>query len=205
MKKITLLISALFILTQVVLVAAAEESVLVVDDMKKMKNNLNGRCAVYQKAPSRAGFSKIEVERNGKADKVLKIKFDKKGEGGPYGNGGWCGYYTLVKKGKNFLDVSGYKKLTLWVKGEKGGEKFKIGAADQTYEASGDSAKSDEIGAYLPDKKITTKWQKAVIPLDDIFIEWSMLASLAVNFETDLYENGAANGVVYIDEIQFEK
>ncbi|MBU1078704.1 MAG: hypothetical protein KKH98_15500, partial [Spirochaetes bacterium] len=38
---------------------------LLVDDMNKMNNNLNGRCAVYQRQPSRAGFSKIDMKRNG--------------------------------------------------------------------------------------------------------------------------------------------
>ncbi|MBU1078023.1 MAG: CIA30 family protein, partial [Spirochaetes bacterium] len=140
-----------------------------------------------------------------KDEKVLKLRFDKKGEGGPYGNGGWCGYYTLVKAGKDYLDVSKYKSLTLWVKGEHGGENFKIGGADQTYETIGDSAKSENIWTYLPEKKITTQWQKLVIPLDSIFIEWSMLASISFCFETELYESGASKGIVYIDHIQFEK
>ncbi len=185
--------------------AKKSKNILLVDDMKKMKNSLRGRCAVYQRAPSRAGFSKVKKKRNGKDDKVLKIRFDKTGTGGPYGNGGWCGYYTIVKRGKKYLNVSKFKKLTFWVKGEKGGEKFKLGIADQSFEQQGDSAKSESIDNYLPKKKITTKWQKAVIPLDDIFVEWSMLASISICFETDLYENGAAKGTIYIDDIQFEK
>lgn len=184
---------------------STDSNVILIDDMSKMNNSLGGRCAVYQRHPSRAGFSKVSQKRDGKEDKVLKIRFDKKGEGGPYGQGGWCGYYTIVKKGKKFLDLTGFKKLTLWVKGEQGGEKFKVGIADQQYESMGDSAKSDDISNYLKDKKITTQWQKAEIPLEDIFVEWTQIASLAINFETDLYENGAAKGTVYIDDIQFEK
>lgn len=202
-KNISLFIS-LFFLTQTVLLFAAG-NVIVVDDMNKTKNKLNGRCSVYQRAPSRAGISRIKMDRNGKKEKVLKIAFNKKGKGGPYGSGGWCGYYSIVKKGNKFLDVAKYKNLTFWVKGTKGGEKFKIGAADQSWEKKGDSVKSDDISVYLPKEKITTEWQKAVIPLDEIFIEWSMLASLAICFESDLYETGAAKGTVFIDQIQFEK
>ncbi len=183
----------------------AGDGVILIDNMKKSKNNFNGRCAVYQRKPSRIGFSKTKMDRDGKKDKVLKLRFDKKGQGGPYGNGGWCGYYSIVKKGNKFLDAGAYKKLTLWVKGKIGGEKFKVGAADQQMEKAGDSVKAEDISTYLKAKKITTSWQKAVIPLDDMFIDWKELASISINFETDLYEKGAAKGTVYIDNIQLEK
>ncbi|MDD5067932.1 MAG: carbohydrate binding domain-containing protein, partial [bacterium] len=166
---------------------------------------LNGRCAVYQRDPSKAAFSKVDMQRNGKEDKVLKIRFDKKNTDGPDGTGGWCGYYTIVKQGNKYLDVKGYKKLTFWVKGENGGEKFKIGAADQAQEAMDDSAKSDDVTSFIPSKKITKEWQKVSIPMESIFIEWTMLASISINFEADLYEDGSAKGTVYIDDIQFEK
>lgn len=205
MRKCIYLIVTVFMIFSDFLLFAADDKNILIDDMNKMKNKLNGRCAVYQRSPSKTGFAKIEMERSGKKNKVLKIRFNKKSEGGPYGNGGWCGYYTLVKKGKNYLDVSQFKKLTFWVKGEKGGEKFKIGASDQAYESMDDSAKADDVSVYLPKKKITSEWQKAEISLDEIFIEWSMLASLSINFETDLYEDGSAKGIIYIDDIQFEK
>lgn len=206
MKKAFTICFCLFLLAGITLAAAEKESgALVVDNMSKMKNNLGGRCAVYQRDPSKAAFSKVDMERNGKADKVLKIRFDKKNVGGPDGTGGWCGYYTIVKKGSTYLDVSKYKTLTFWVKGEKGDEKFKLGAADQSQEAMDDSAKSDDVSGYLPKKKITRDWQKAVIPLESVFIEWTMLASLSINFEADLYDDGAAKGTIFIDDIQFEK
>lgn len=178
-------------------------SILLIDNMEKNKNAFGGRCSVYQWAPSRALFSK--APGMGKSGKGLKVRYDKKGEGGLYGNGGWCGYYTLVHVGKKYVDATPYAKLTFWVKGEKGGENFKVGVADQQGEMIDDSTKSDSINAYLPAGKVTTEWQKAEVSLDDVFVDWELLHSISFCFETDLYEEGAQSGTIYIDDLQLEK
>lgn len=219
MKKIAFyLISAIFIFSLLgacfPLTVIAEETeeisgeVLLVDDMEKNTNSLGGRCSVYVRAPSRIMFSKAPEAgcvKNGQPTKGLKISYDKQAEGGPYGNGGWCGYYTLVHIGKNYLDASGYKKLTFQIKGENGGENFKLGIADQQGEMIDDSTKTDCITAYLPEGAVTTEWQKAEIPLEEVFVDWSMLHSISLCFETECYEEGGQQSKIFIDDIQFEK
>jgi len=163
-------------------------------------NSLGGRNGVYQQEPSRADFNKsIEY---GKSGAGMRIAFDKKGEGGPRNDGGFCGFYTLLHKGPDdYLDASPYAYLMFWVRGEKGDEKFKVGAADKRWGELDDSTKSKEIGSYLRAGKITTDWQLAIIPLSEFMLDWKQAHAFSICFEGDLFEQGAARGAVFIDEI----
>jgi hypothetical protein len=184
---------------------ATPPDVLVIDTMDDLsKNSLGGRNSTYLQAPSRAAFTK--ADDYGKNSGGLKITYDLKNEGGPRGDGGFCGYYTVVKQGSDgFLDASPYKYITFWIKGEKGDEKFKIGVADKMYETMDDSVKSQEIGSYLPAGKITKDWQMAAIPVDEFFVDWKLLSSVSICFEHDTFDNGAGAGVIYIDEMALMK
>ncbi len=183
---------------------AFAETKMIDDFEQNGQNLLGGRVSVYQQEPSRILFKKEQVERDLKQNSVLMLKYDKKSEGGPYGSGGWCGYYTIVKTGNLFLDASPYKNLTFWVKGDKGDENFKIGFADRHWDTVGDSVKTEQVGAYLKAGKITTEWQKAVVPLNSVFIDMKEMASIAFCFEGDCFPNGAGSGTVYIDDIALE-
>ena len=165
-------------------------------------NTLGGRNGVYKQDPSRADFAKsIEF---GKTGAGLKITFDKKGEGGLRNDGGFCGFYTVLHKGPDdYLDATPYAYLMFWVRGDNGTEKFKVGAADKRWGELDDSVKSQEIGNYLRSGKITTDWQLAIIPLSEFSIDWQQTHALSFCFESDLFEGGAAQGAVFIDEVTF--
>lgn len=135
---------------------------------------------------------------------ALMLKYDKKGTGGPYDAGGWCGYYTQVKSGRQYFDAAPYTTLTLWVKGARGGENFMIGLADRHWDAVGDSVKSEPIGQYLPVGQVTADWQQARIPLAAFMVDLKELATVAVCFEKDCFPNGEGKGTVYLDDLAFE-
>lgn len=187
--------------------APANAEVLYIDHMENVsKNDLGGRNSVYIQAPSRSSFSKAGEYGKGDGNAGLKIVYDKKNQGGPRGDGGFCGFYTLVKHGPDgYLDASGYKYLTFWVRGDQGGETFKVGAADKMWEAMDDSVKSQEIGKYLPAGKVTKDWQLAVIPVGDFFVDWKQMHAFSICFETDLFADGAGQGTVFIDELALMK
>jgi len=202
-KRVLFMITGFAIALAFANMAFAE--VKMIDNFEQSGQNLlGGRCSVYQQEPSRVLFKKEQMERNLKQDSALMIKYDKKSEGGPYGSGGWCGYYTIVKTGNLYLDASPYKNLTFWVKGAKGDENFKVGFADRHWDSIGDSVKTEQIGAYIKAGKITTEWQKATIPLNSVFIDMKELASISICFEGDCFPNGAGSGTVYIDDITLE-
>lgn len=184
----------------------AEEEYLLVDDMNKFHNCLKGRTDIYMSNPSKILFVKpFKMKRNNKIDNVLKIKWIKMNKGGKKGKGGWCGYYSVFKIREKYLDLTDYKRLTFWIKGEKGGENFVIGLTDKKREKKDNSTKSLSITRYLPEGKITTAWQKAVVPLKSFKINYEQVYSLNVCFESFLYNNKINKGAIYIDDMKFEK
>ena len=198
----TILVSGLLLATSNQQLATAVAPLLI-DDFETASNKLNGRSNTYVQEPSRA--LSVRTDTTAQAGKQsLMLKYDKKGTGGPYDSGGWCGYYTQVKSGRQFLDATPYTKLTLWVKGAAGAECFMIGVADRHWDEVGDSVKSEPIGNYLPEGKITTEWQQATIPLSAFFVDFKELATIAVCFESGCFPNGEGRGTVYLDDVTLE-
>jgi len=186
------------------LIPHADAEPFKIDSFDRATNRLGGKTGHYAKEPSRALALRTEGEFYGDSGKALLLKYDKKGEGGPYGNGGWCGYYNQVRKGQTFFDASAYQSITFYVKGAEGGENFKVGVADKEWYEIDDSVKSADIGNYLPEGKITTEWQKASIPLREFALRKSELATIVIAFETACFPKGAGRGTLYIDELAFE-
>ena len=177
----------------------AEESV--VSHFDKRTNELGGNSSVYQQAPSRAMVTLVSEGAYDQGGKALKIDFDKKGTGGPYGKGGWCGFYTLLKQDDLYFNASRFKTLHFWVRGAKGDENFRVGLADKQWDQIGDSVKSEDIGKYLPAGKVTTEWQEATVPLETFYLDLAELASIVIAFEHDCFPDGVGQGTLYIDEM----
>lgn len=194
-------LTALFLVPA--LAAPALAAGVVIDDFEENSQKIGGRSNTYVMAPSRALAIKTDQAPHG-GSKALMIKYDKKAKGGPHDSGGWCGYYTMVKSGPRFFDATAYQAITFWVKGEKGDENFMVGVADRHWDEVGDSVKSEEILKYIESGKITTEWQKAVVPLSVFMLELKELASVAIAFEGAAFPNGEGKGTVYIDDMMFE-
>ena len=177
---------------------------LLIDDFDAgSANKLGGTSNTYVMEPSKSLALRVkENPHNGVG--ALMIKYDKKGVGGPQNSGGWCGYYTLLRTGTRFLDATPYQSLTFWVRGQMGEENFVVGLADRHWDEVGDSVKSEPIGQYLPERKLTSQWQKATIPLSTFFVDLKQLASIAVCFEGSIFPGGTGKGTVYIDDLMLE-
>jgi len=203
--------------------SAYSQSKKLIDDFESgsITNLMGGKTNVYVKAPSKAMMSFRKNSRNGAPTTALMVKFEKKNEGGPFDGGGWCGYYTLLKKAhpavyleqgttaaeaeeEVYFNASNHRSVTMWVKAGEGKANFVVGVADAHWDKIGDSVKSEEIGKYLPAGKVTTSWQKAVIPLDEFFIDTAKLSSISISFEADCFPEGAGKGAVFVDDIALE-
>ena len=184
--------------------AAQPTSFLVDDfDVGPPCNKLGGNNNEYVRAPSRAvAIRTADTFHWGNG--CLKLMYDKKASGGPYNSGGWCGYYTLIAPKRRWFNATSYRAISFWVMGAKGDENFVVGVADHQWQDKGDSIKSKPIGKYLAEGRITKKWQKATIPLDDFFVNLQEVASIAICFEGYLFLGGAAKGTVYIDDLMLE-
>ncbi len=184
---------------------------LVVDNFEgpEAKNTLGNRDSTFVKAPSKVMVGiRDDAVIAGQPTHVLMVRYDKKQTGGPSDTGGWAGYYTLLKSsgaaGEQYLDASGHKALTFQVRGETGAENFVIGVSDRHWDQVGDSVKSQEIGKYLPAGKLTTTWQKATIPFDEFFVDYTRLSGISVLFDGDLFPVAGSAGKIYLDDITLE-
>jgi len=188
---------------------AETKEALVIDDFEEdeILNSLNQKTNIYVKAPSKAMISHSPITREGKAGTGLLLKFEKANEGGPYGMGGWCGYYTLLKNEKEgtYFDGSEYKYLGFWLRGETGSENFTIGLSDRHWDKIGDSLKSQEIVTYIPDGKVSTEWEYVRVPLKEFFLDYSQLAAITINFEGSCFPEGKGEGIIYVDDLMLER
>lgn len=196
------LLVSLFLFLSFPLVYA--EALLIDDFSTEGANHLGLRASTYIQAPSRSLALPTKEGEGVAGTKGLMLKYDKKGEGGPNNEGGWCGYYTLLKTGSHYLDASGYRVISFQVKGATGEENFVVGVADRHWDEVGDSVKSEPIRKYLPGGRLTTQWQKASIPLSDFSVDLKELASIAICFEGSLFPGGAGKGTVYLDDLKLE-
>ncbi len=209
MKKkkilIGLTICALTIVPHFVMGEEKTTTPRLIDNFEKQGNTFGGRSSTYMQQPSGIVARRTNEVFYGEKGKSLELRYKKAGDGGPYGKGGWCGYYSVIKMGpRKYYDASAYQYLTFYVKGAQGGENFKIGVADETWFQREDSMKSEQISVYLKDQKITTEWQKAKIPLEDFWVDTKKLASIAICFEAECFPEGHGKGVVYLDDFKFE-
>ena len=152
------------------------------------KNRLDAFQGTWARRPSYTVITKVADERPGRAGgQVLRIEYAKLG--------GWCGWYTLL----NGIDVSNHNAITFWVKGEKGGERFDIGLADdRMQEVEIDAVYVGPVKAFLP-QGVSTEWQQVKIPIASLRSELDLtrMGSLVFWFR---YEGGGAIGV---DDILF--
>jgi hypothetical protein len=104
-----------------------------------------------------------------------------------------------IDKGNNF-DASGFKKLTFWVKGEKGGgvpAKFRV-------ELKGDAG--DVIGQYYVGD-VKPECTRVEVPLEVYVTQGVQLAALnemTIGFENKSALPGAVKGVIWVDDIVLE-
>jgi hypothetical protein len=190
-------------------VFAEAKEALVVDDFEgdEILNSLGNKSNVYVKAPSKVMVTRKPEARDGKPTTALLIRYDKANEGGPYGMGGWCGYYTLLKNEREgtYFDGSNCKYISFWLKSETGVENFTVGLSDRHWDKIGDSLKSEEIITYIPGGKMPTEWMLVRVPLEEFFLDYSQLAAITINFEGDCFPEGKGAGIVYIDDLMLEK
>ena len=78
---------------------ADDVAVRVIDNFEKQGNTFGGRSSTYMQAPSGVVARMSKDVYYGDSGKALELRYKKASEGGPYGKGGWCGYYSVIKQG----------------------------------------------------------------------------------------------------------
>ena len=174
--------------------SAPPNFVLVMDDFNdgEKPNNLGGGSGVFQ---NNATCS--DSIYNGNPDNIygregysLKLNYNVTNADS------YSGYWSAL----NGIDLSSYHYISLWVKGEAGGEIFKI-------ELKNNSASRNKAYVYLTDYLaigITTDWQKVLIPLRAFanLGDWTNMKEFCITFEYSANELHPS-GMVYVDDIIF--
>jgi len=98
------------------------------------------------------------------------------------------------------LNVSNYPSLVLWVKGDRGGEKFNVFFRDahaQDY--------FPQVSIAPVPNGLTTEWTKIVIPLSLVkdYIDLTVLDQIGLEFGANF--GNAEGNIFYVDDVHFSK
>lgn len=150
-----------------------------------------GKIGCFVLPPSVVGtyFDKKMFYEDGNVDsQSIKIMYNKRDRKS------FCGAYIIL-----LADISSYKTVTFFIKGQKGGESFEIGMNDVISNKREDAVYVGAINRYLPNG-VTRDWQQVKIPLSDFYgPDISRVYSLVFHF------NDVSQGTFWIDEIRFYK
>lgn len=178
-------------------------------------NELGGAIDKIESQPNSVVIlSYDEPNKLGATGYAMKIDYDMD-DSDPYAHAGfWTRLADEIDPG---LDIRMHDVLSFWVKGETGGELFKVSIRGPLDTVPSDPQATEtkiHINDYLP-QGVSTAWQKVSIPiaaftrLVDVGISvppWDVRDNLklfAILFEKEI---GSADiGVIYIEDIAFER
>jgi hypothetical protein len=141
-------------------------------------------------------MTRVSGVSRGEGGKSLRIAASKKGDGFA---AVWVSFHDFRRKRKSYLDIRGHRYLSFWVKGKKGGEKFRIKLADDAWAAREDGLVAGTVSRFLP-RGVTRDWQEVLIPLS----AFPTLDRKAMAFVTfDFHKPGTYT--IFVDDITFKK
>ncbi len=128
---------------------------------KGATNRLGGYYNRFQRKPSLADAA---VRPNHARVGALILKFQRKSTGFC---GMWMHFFNFKQDPRQrfFLNAQPFSQLTFWIRGQKGGEQILLKMADAAWERKGDALAVGALNRFLPKKRITTEWQRVVVPL----------------------------------------
>lgn len=193
MKKFYLFFLSVMFLIPSFLFSAGGKILLIADFNKGEKpSNIGGDFGSWEKDPSDKTQSCIisfsKDTKVGDKGYSLRIDYDVESEN-PAWNGAW---FKL-----NGIDVSKYKKLNLYIKGDKKRGFTKVIKLELKNEKG-------QVGKfYITD--ISEKWEKYSIPLDKFIgiTDFSKMKEFVIVFED--IKTTKKTGTIYIDNIYFSK
>jgi hypothetical protein len=161
-----------------------------------VRNHVGGFHNASERAPSAVSMTRVSGVYRGEGGKSLRIAASKRGGGFA---AVWVSFHDFRRKRKSYLDIRGHRYLSFWVKGKKGGEKFRIKLADDAWAAREDGLVAGTVSRFLP-RGVTRDWQEVLIPLS-AFPTLNRKAMAFVTF--DFHKPGTYT--VFVDDITFKK
>lgn len=196
------------------IIVGAEQADLLIADFEKWPNALGGEIGLYgageadwsDKARPHSWYYTPEVRGYEKKNVVSgQQSFRLVNGNGPISNVGWASLgidlgpvidagVTPVKIKP--LDVSGYKYLSFWAKGERGGEKLRVIFRD----ASATTYTPEHL--YEIKEPLTAEWQRIIVPLSEIDgVDFKNLVHIGLSFGEDV--GNKLGTIIYLDDFAF--
>lgn len=162
-------------------------------------------------------YTNNPTEMYGSTGHSLKLNYDVSAYrgSGDEREGSYAGYFSKLGSGS----LSAYTTLSFYVKGQVGGETFKIefknnSSTSYYYDDPNDPEKThyyrNKAQIYVTDYLdggVTTNWQLVTIPLRNFanLDGWSSMKEFIITFENlaSYHNSSPAQGAIYIDEIRF--
>lgn len=173
--------------------ARAAHALVVADfDSGEKPNNVGGNFGAWDKDPMDAsqGCKDAFDSTNcyGSKGFAIKLEYDVDSR-----NAAYNGFWMLL----NEFDASGYNNVSFWVKGDKGAgftTVFKV----ELKNAGG------QTGLYYV-TNVTDSWRNVVVPFRKMkgITDFSALTEFVIVFEDKVASS--KEGIIYIDDISFEK
>ena len=161
-----------------------------------VQNEMGGFHNRFQAAPSKATTMMTSQVRRGLSGRSLRISAERDREGYC---GAWMHLFDFRDEEPRYFNAKGYRYLSFWVRGEKGGERFQIQFADRRWIEKEDSVRIGSITALLKGR-VTTEWQEVLIPLHGIDeVELRELGGITFLFDIP------GDHTIYIDDVAFKK
>ena len=156
-------------------------------------NRLGGFFNAFARAPSEAMVS-VAAAPDGRNALRLSYRREERGFSGV-----WVHLFDTTNHPARrvYLDARPFATLSVWVRGQRGGERVLLKLADAAWESRGDALALGELGEFLPSGRVEPEWQQAVVRLDQLptDIDLSTLASVVVE------ALGPVEGRVFVSQL----
>lgn len=165
----------------------------IINNFNHSEHDLEGKVVKPAKPPSTITSSIVPAEDPEPNNHCLRLDYIKKPES-------FSGWVTILVVGDQFVDISKYSQIRFKVRGERGGELFTVGLADQNWYEKQDLVQSPQIESYLSNG-VTTQWQEVTVPLSHFSnLKLEKIAMIGIHFNC----RPEMEGTVYIDDLRLE-
>lgn len=145
-------------------------------------NALGGSYAVFQSAPSAASLSHVVLPYSLPAARLEFVKQE-----------GFCGMWMHLfnsqapRTERTYFDATRFASLQITLRGTSGSERLLLKIADAAWNEKEDALPVAELSSFLPQGRIDTAWQTAIVPLAAFpqRLDASRLASIALEVTSE--------------------
>ncbi len=197
MKPINAIVTLIIFATLIMAISIHANELAIATFDRGIMNELGGSYKSVTSGTSQADFYLDRNVAHGDQGRSLKIIYRNPGDGAGKIEMTLYDETDSPQNSHAFLNMGNYQRLTLWVKGDQGGENFSLEVLPVVKTDMTQVNSAGMITKYLTGG-ITTQWQEVSIPLPMFSLKQLIITKLIFNF------NAPGAGVIYVDNISLK-